>query len=508
MRKRLVCVVAALSLLAGCGHAPASQNDKLSVVTTTPILADLTRNVAGDRATVTSMVPSGADPHAYEPSLRDVRTVVYSKVALSNYLMLEPHSVIKTIDASLPAGSINVSLAEEAQKYGAEVIPLVENANLDTVWLGLRVIGKGTARGADRSSSVHLQLKSVDGPGDLTAYITGTFGRPQIYYSTTDGVDERDDVELPADAHTHMSWAFSKPGIYKATFAATLSTAKGNTPIGTQTLTIAVGADPRTIPGLANRTVIDKGHADLSADIDEGKMIILSDPTGGGVRTQKRLSPDKSVVWVPPKALTEIPPTPAFRFLGHPGDSIHQLPQAVLGAHVHGEIDPHLWMSIKNTKAYVQVIRDALIKADPDGAQPYRENAKTYLARLEETSHYVDRKIANIPKGRRQLITSHDAYGYLAQAHGMHVAGFVTANPGVEPSMAQRRKLNQTIADLKVPAVFLEPNVLRGSSVLAAIATENGVQVCPIYGDTFDDRVTNYIDLMKFDADSLAKCLG
>ena len=508
MRKRLLAAMTALSLLAGCGHAPAAQEDKLSVVTTTPILADLTRNVAGDRADVTSLVPSGADPHTYEPSLRDVRTVVYSKVALSNYLMLEPHSVIKTIDASLPEGAINMSLAEEAQKYGAEVIPLVENANLDTVWLGLRVIGKGTAHGADRSSSVHLRLESVDGPGDLTAYITGTFGRPQIYYSTTDGVDERDDVELPADAHTHMSWAFSKPGVYRARFAATLTTSRGETSIGSQTLTIAVGADPRTIPELADRTVVDKGHADFSADIDQGRMLILSDPTGGGVRTQKRLDPEKSVIWVPPKALTEIPPSPAFRFLGRPGTSIHQLPQAVLGAHVHGEIDPHLWMSIKNTKAYVQVIRDALIKADPDGAQTYRDNTKDYLAKLEQTSHYVDSRIAGIPKGNRQLITSHDAYGYLAQAHGMHVAGFVTANPGVEPSMAQRRKLNQTISDLKVPAVFLEPNVLRASSVLVAMAHENDVQVCTIYGDTFDDRVTTYIDLMKFDADSLARCLG
>ena len=50
--------------------------------------------------------------------------------------------------------------------------------------------------------------------------------------------------------------------------------------------------------------------------------------------------------------------------------------------------------------------------------------------------------------------------------------------------------------------------MLRGSSVLAAIAADNGVKVCPIYGDTFDDHVTNYIDLMRFDADSLAKCLG
>ncbi|MDU6339646.1 MAG: anchored repeat ABC transporter, substrate-binding protein, partial [Cutibacterium granulosum] len=319
MRKRLLAAMTALSLLAGCGHAPAAQEDKLSVVTTTPILADLTRNVAGDRADVTSLVPSGADPHTYEPSLRDVRTVVYSKVALSNYLMLEPHSVIKTIDTSLPKGAINMSLAEEAQKYGAEIIPLVENANLDTVWLGLRVIGKGTAHGADRSSSVHLRLESVDGPGDLTAYITGTFGRPQIYYSTTDGIDERDDVELPADAHTHMSWAFSKPGVYRARFAATLTTSRGETSIGSQTLTIAVGADPRTIPELADRTVVDKGHADFSADIDQGRMLILSDPTGGGVRTQKRLDPEKSVIWVPPKALTEIPPSPAFRFLGRPG---------------------------------------------------------------------------------------------------------------------------------------------------------------------------------------------
>ena len=158
------------------------------------------------------------------------------------------------------------------------MIPLVENANLDTVWLGLRVIGKGARRGSDRSSSVHLQLTSVEGPGDLTAYITGTFGRPQIYYSTADGVDERDDVELPTDAHTHMSWAFSKPGVYKAVFAATLSTPQGNASFGAQTLTIAVGADPRTIPELADRTVVDQGHADLSADIDEGTMTTSSFP--------------------------------------------------------------------------------------------------------------------------------------------------------------------------------------------------------------------------------------
>lgn len=512
MRRSLRAAVAALVtsglVLTGCGHGPQAAEHRLDVVTTTPVLADLARNVAGDRATVTSLVPSGADPHTYEPSLRDVRTVVHSKVALSNYLMLEPHSVIKTIDASLPSGAVNVSLAEEAQKYGAEVIPLVENANLDTVWLGLRVIGTGAARGADRSSTVHLRLVGVEGPGVLTAYVTGTFGRPQIYYSSGDGVDDRDDVELPTDAHTHMSWAFSAPGVYRARFRASIQTSRGTTDLPERTLTLAVGADPRTTPGLAGREVVDKGHADLSADIDTGQTLLLSDPTGGGTRTQRRLDLDHTVVWVPPKALTEIPPSPAFRFLGRPGTSIHQLPQAVLGAHVHGEIDPHLWMSVRNTKAYVQVIRDALTRADPAGRAQYAARAERYSAQLDETARYVDRKIAGIPRGRRQLITTHDAYGYLAHEHGMQVAGFVTANPGVEPSLAARRKLSRTITDLHVPAVFLEPTVLRSSSVLAAVAADNGVRVCPIYADTFDERVTTYIDLMRFDADSLARCLS
>ena len=55
------------------------------MVTTTGILADLVRNVAGDRATVTQMVPDGADPHSYEPGLRTVRDVAYADLAFSNY---------------------------------------------------------------------------------------------------------------------------------------------------------------------------------------------------------------------------------------------------------------------------------------------------------------------------------------------------------------------------------------------------------------------------------------
>ncbi len=50
-------------------------------------------------------------------------------------------------------------------KYAAEVIPLVENVNLDTIWLGLRARGEGEQYGADRASDVLPQRDGDDRPG-------------------------------------------------------------------------------------------------------------------------------------------------------------------------------------------------------------------------------------------------------------------------------------------------------------------------------------------------------
>ncbi|MFC2777206.1 MAG: metal ABC transporter substrate-binding protein, partial [Pauljensenia sp.] len=66
--------LALTATLAGCAPSPDPASDgELRVVATTGILADLVRNVAGDRAHVTQMVPNGADPHSWEPSLRTIR---------------------------------------------------------------------------------------------------------------------------------------------------------------------------------------------------------------------------------------------------------------------------------------------------------------------------------------------------------------------------------------------------------------------------------------------------
>lgn len=509
-----------LSALSGCAASPLldEHSDRLQVITTTGILRDLASNVGGDLVNAVSLVPDSGDPHTYEPSLRDARNVVYADVAFSNYAMLEEQSVIKTLDSNIKPGVPNVSLAEGAVKYAAEIIPLVENVNLDTVWLGLRARGTGERYNADRSSQVLLSAVAASGPGDLFAYLTGSFGDTDVYFDSSNGFDagngyENDTTSLPAAAHTHLSWAFTAPGVYSLTLRAQLQVDDTAQPIDLDegSYTFAVGIDPSAAAaeaGIEDPTIINEGHADLTVDIDSGRMGLLYDPEGGGEATQEIYSPASVVIEVPARALTEIPGGGQYAFLGHAGDQIYQLAQAVLGKHVHGEIDPHLWQNVRNVMAYAQLMRDSFIETDPANAAAYHRQTESYLTTLEDTDDYVRRTVGEIPKSRRYLVTTHDAFAYLADAYDMTVGGFVTPNPSAEESLADRRKLSETLRTLEVGAVYLEPNLRARSSTLTEVAAENDIDVLPIYGDTFDSEVTSYVEMMRFNADSLRRGLA
>ena len=594
--KSVIQAALVLTLVAGCagvGVDPA-RDGQLRVVTTTGILADLVRNVAGDRATVSQLVPDGADPHSYEPSLRAIRDVAYADLAFSNYLLLEQHSIIRALDANLPASAQSVSIAEEAAKQGATILPLVEDRALDTLWLGMRVSGDGKRYGANRASEVDLQVVSVQGPGQASSYLTTTFGTPELGFSSHDGFDaasdyKHDTVSLPADAHQHMSWAFTKPGVYRVQFKARLRPVKGkNVEFKTATFTFAVGVDAAAVAKREGRVVLGPGHGDVSVDLEAGRITLVADkqasgqawpsaaktasastpspaasantnpgassasasasatpsgaspagrtgsasaPSPGGsasptssdgasapsqadvvvagaahVPGHIALDPQRVVVDVPTRTLAQVPQ--GYGFVGRAGTQAYILPQAVLGKHVHGEIDPHLWHDVHNAAAYVKVICAKLKQVDPAGARVYEANAARYLNQLAQLDTQVKSTLDTISEANRQLVTTNDAYAYLANAYGLKVAGFVAPNPASEPSLADRRKLAATIKDLHIKAVFLEPNLARTRSTLKVVASEAGVKVCPLYGDTLDNQAPTYQAMMRFNANSLARCLG
>ncbi|MFD7711712.1 metal ABC transporter solute-binding protein, Zn/Mn family, partial [Streptomyces sp. NPDC059786] len=145
---------------------------------------------------------------------------------------------------------------------------------------------------------------------------------------------------------------------------------------------------------------------------------------------------------------------------------------------------------------------------DPDGAGEYTADSRSYERELVDLDAYVTSRTGRVPSDRRQLVTTHDAFGYLADAYGLSVAGFVVPNPAQEPSADDVRKLSRTIRNLKIPAVFMEPNLVQRATVLNQVAEDQHVKVCTLYGDAFDDEVRHYTDMMRHNADELLACLG
>ncbi|PRX97951.1 anchored repeat ABC transporter, substrate-binding protein [Allonocardiopsis opalescens] len=481
----------AVLLASGCGAAAGSDGGSLRVVASTELVADLVRQVGGERVEVTSVVPPGGDPHSYEPAPDDALSVVEADVGFGNGMLLEEQSITRLLVNNLGEGVPYVPLAEESEAHGARLIPMEENLGLDVLWLGLAVRGEVD----DVNAQVHLRATGLDGPGELFVYLTDALGNPEVYIDSADGFDG-DGTTLPPAAHTHVSWVFTEPGTYELTLTAELDPGDGErVPAGEAVFTFAVAEEPGA------GTAVDFGHADLAVDLDTGEIVVRHDDLGD-------IAAEDAVLVAPDDgARLEVPDDERFAFLGEPGTPVWELPQAVLGRHVHGEIDPHLWQNVLNTKSYVNVIRDTLAEVDPDGADLYRENAAAYLAELDELHAYVGERLAGIPEENRQLITTHDAFGYLADAYGMSVAGFVVPVPGQEPSAAQVAELAETIAELGVPAVFVEPNLAARADVLRRVADDQGVDVCLVYGDAFYGEVADYQDMMRANADSLAECL-
>lgn len=74
---------------AGGGAAGNSDGDKPVVLTTFTVLADIARNVAGDKLTVESITKAGAEIHGYEPTPGDIRKAAKADLILDNGLNLE-----------------------------------------------------------------------------------------------------------------------------------------------------------------------------------------------------------------------------------------------------------------------------------------------------------------------------------------------------------------------------------------------------------------------------------
>jgi zinc transport system substrate-binding protein len=119
------------------------------------------------------------------------------------------------------------------------------------------------------------------------------------------------------------------------------------------------------------------------------------------------------------------------------------------------ETNPHAWVSPKNAILQVRAIERALIAASPGNEARFRAHADAYIKRLRA----LDREYEEASRTfrHRNIVTYHNAFGYLARDYGLSIVGEVETAPGQEPSAGEIQALVRTIRKKEVPALFAEP---------------------------------------------------
>ena len=161
--------------------------------------------------------------------------------------------------------------------------------------------------------------------------------------------------------------------------------------------------------------------------------------------------------------------------------------------------DPHAWQSLGNGVLYVENIRAALCAADADGCATYTANAATYTAEIEALDKDVRAQIEVVPATDRKVITSHDAFGYFAEAYGVEFLAPEGISTESEASAADVAKLIQQVRQQGAKALFIEN--MADPRLIRQIADETGAKLGgALYADALskpDEGAATYLDMFR-----------
>jgi ABC-type Zn uptake system ZnuABC Zn-binding protein ZnuA len=151
-----------------------------------------------------------------------------------------------------------------------------------------------------------------------------------------------------------------------------------------------------------------------------------------------------------------------------------QLPSLAFSGGEHSE-DPHWWQSVTNVERATRIVRDALVAADPASAAKFQKNAAASLAQLAALNRWIKQQVALLPRDKRELVTSHDAFQYFARDYGFKIYAIEGIDPDQEASTRQVNDLIDVIRKEGVKAIFLEDTL--NPKVSSQITRETGAKI-------------------------------
>lgn len=141
----------------------------------------------------------------------------------------------------------------------------------------------------------------------------------------------------------------------------------------------------------------------------------------------------------------------------------------------HESLDPHVWTSPANVRIIAENICDALVKADPENGNYYRENLEVFLKQVAETDRQIRSILKGLPKGTKFMVF-HPSWGYFA-----HDYGLVQLPVEVEGKSPKPRELIDLIKTARaegIKAIFTQPEF--SDAVARTMAGELGIKVIKV----------------------------
>ena len=169
--------------------------------------------------------------------------------------------------------------------------------------------------------------------------------------------------------------------------------------------------------------------------------------------------------------------------------------------------NPHAWMSPSNALIYVENIKNALVKYDPQNADTYQKNAAAYAEKIKQLDKPLREKLSKIPADQRWLVTSEGAFSYLAKDYDLKEGYLWPINAEQQGTPQQVRKLIDLVKKNHIPVVFSESTV--SAKPAQQVAKESGAKYGGVlYVDSLsaaDGPVPTYIDLLNVTVSTIVK---
>lgn len=173
--------------------------------------------------------------------------------------------------------------------------------------------------------------------------------------------------------------------------------------------------------------------------------------------------------------------------------------------HAHGDTDPHFWLDPSRMPSVVDDVAAALTEIDPDGADTFAANAAALSQRFEDLDAAYASGLAQCDS--RTFVTSHEAFGYLADRYDLHQVGISGIDPEAEPSPARLAQVSTIVRDEVVTTIFFE--TLVSPKVAETLADDLGVDTAvldPIEG--LADPDSDYFSIAEANLDALRMALS